>query len=181
VHYLRYSGDPGDKGPDYDMVGAVDGPAGSRLSKINCLASKEDCMDAVTAHDLFYNVRSRAKINGDKCAERISRAADPDERYECFDNYCLFDVQRDPCEYRNVAKQNGQALAMMVDMLEQYKTEMIRQNIPRVDPNADPRLYDGYWDTWMERGTGVDTFRGGHHARVTMIIIACVFSFAMLS
>jgi len=132
-------------------------------------------MDTLTAYDLFYSIRSRAKIDDGKCAERVANA-NPDERpYECFDDYCLFDVQQDPCEYRNVAEQNRQALAMTVDMLEQFKTEMIEQIIPKIDPNADPRLFDGYWETWMELGNGADPLTSGYSA-CAMIIVACALN-----
>lgn len=148
AYFIRYSGIPGDKGPDYEMPAVVESLAGSCLSKINCVVSKEDCMDTLTTYDVFYNVRSQAK-NNYKCFERISDS-DPNKHYECFDDYCLFDVQNDPCEYRNVAKQNQQILNITIDMLEQFKTELIKQYYPKVDPNGNPSYFDGYWDTWME-------------------------------
>lgn len=151
VYYLRYSGEPGNIGPDYNMTNVMESPAGSHLSKINCLVSKEDCLDTFATYDLFYSIRSQAKIDN-KCSERISNP-NPNNNYECFDNYCLFDIQQDPCEYQNIAKQNQQALNLTILVLEQYKKSMIKQNIVDIDPNADPSHYDGYWDTWMERST----------------------------
>lgn len=149
VYFIKYSGDPGDKGPDYEMSAVVESHAGSCLSKINCLVSKEDCMNTLTTYDVFYSVRSQAKIDN-KCFERIADP-DPNKNYECFDDYCLFDIQHDPCEYRNVAKQNQQILNITIDMLEQFKMELIKQYYPDTDPNGNPNNFDGYWDTWMER------------------------------
>lgn len=154
VYFLRYSGDPGNQGPEYNMPNVVDSVAGSRLSKINCLLSKENCMNTLTTYELFYNIRSQAKIDN-KCPERIS-SADPNANYECFDNYCLFDVLQDPCEFKNIAKNNQQAFNMTMDMLEQFKSEMIMQIYPTVDPNSNPRFFGGYWDTWMEPSAGSD-------------------------
>lgn len=148
AYYLKYSGERGNRGPDYDMSYVVESPAGLRLSKINCLVSKEDCMDTLTAYNLFYNIRSRSKIDN-KCSDRIF-SSDPNSRYECFDEYCLFDIQQDPCEYQNLAKHNQQILNITIDLLKQFKKEMIKQNIPDIDPNADPRYFNGYWDNWME-------------------------------
>lgn len=133
------------------MTDVVESPTGSHLSKINCLVSKEDCLDTFSSYDLFYSVRSLAKINN-KCSERITDP-NPNNNYECFDSYCLFDIQEDPCEYQNVAKQNQQALNLTILVLEQYKKKVINQNIVDIDPNADPKQFDGYWDNWMERGS----------------------------
>lgn len=173
VYYLKYSGDPGDKGPDYNMPDVVDSIAGSRLSRINCLLSKEDCMDTLTTYELFYNVRSQAKIDG-KCTERISQS-NPDEHYECFDDYCLFDIQQDPCEYRNVAKQNQQAFNATIGMLEQFKKELIKQNESIVNHNADPRYFDGYWETWMDSSSGSDSPDG--HTRLIIYLTSVILLF----
>ncbi|VVC41236.1 Alkaline-phosphatase-like, core domain,Alkaline phosphatase-like, alpha/beta/alpha,Sulfatase, N- [Cinara cedri] len=148
AYYLKYSGDPGNLGPDYNMPNVAESLAGLHLSRINCLVSKEDCMDTLTTYTLFENVRSQAKVDT-KCTERISDY-NPNKHYECFDSYCLFDIQQDPCEYRNIAKTNQQALNMTIDMLEQFKKEMIKQVNPEIDPKANPSYFDGYWETWME-------------------------------
>lgn len=153
TYYLRYNGDPGDRGPRYNMSNVVDSLAGSRLSKINCLYSEDDCADANTAHKLFYGVRSRATITS-KCSERISHQDPNAEHYECFDGYCLFDVVQDPCEYRNVGKQNEDILKTTIIMLNRFKKELIEQNPPAIDSNADPRNFDGYWETWLEPENG---------------------------
>lgn len=126
-------------------------------------------MDTLTAYNLFYNIRSRAKID-DKCAERIN-SADPNERYECFDDYCLFDLHQDPCEYRNVGKQNERVLNMTLDMLVQFKKELVLGNRPRVDPNADPKKFNGYWDTWLEHG-GSNALEGPMYL---VILVFCAY------
>lgn len=99
-------------------------------------------------HHLFNDVRGQAKIE-EKCSERIAHP-NPDENYECFDNYCLFDLHHDPCEYKNVADQNRHVLNETIDRLYEFKKELVRQYLPKYDPNADPRYFDGYWDTWMD-------------------------------
>lgn len=106
-------------------------------------------MDAQAAHNLFHDVRSKATIVG-KCSERIAHPDPNDEPYECFDSYCLYDVNQDPCEYRNVGKQNEYILNTTIDMLNGFKKELMKQNRPDVDSNSDPRNFDGYWDTWLE-------------------------------
>lgn len=160
------------------MTEIAESLAGSCLSKINCLVSKADCMDTLTTYDLFYNIRSQAKIDG-KCTERISDP-DPNARYECFNSHCLFDIQQDPCEYQNIANRNQEALGMAIDMLEQFKKEMIMQNYPQIDPKADPRFFDGYWDTWMEKSSGSILFRGTLHYSITIIFTTCFYNYLII-
>jgi len=160
------------------MTAVAESLAGSRLSKTNCLVSKADCMDTLTTYDLFYNVRSQAKVDG-KCSERISDP-DPNARFECFDSPCLFDIQRDPCEYHNIASRNPEVLNMTVDMLGQFKNEMTMQNYPQTDPEADPRFFDGYWDTWLEKSGGSISFNGSLHTRVIIILTACFYYYFII-
>lgn len=173
VYFLKYSGEPGNRGPDYNMTDVVESLAGSRLSKMNCLVSKEDCMDTLTTYDVFYNVRSRAKIDS-KCTERISHT-NPDENYECFDDYCLFDLQQDPCEFRNVAKQNQHTFNMTIGILEQFKKELIKQNDTILNFKADPRYFDGYWETWMD-SSGSDSSQG-HRTGLTISLTSIILLF----
>lgn len=125
-------------------------------------------MDTLTTYSLYENVRSQAKIYTE-CTERISDS-NPNEHYECFDSYCLFDIQQDPCEYKNMAKTNQQVLNMTIDILEQFKKEMIKQVIPNIDPKADPRYFDGYWDTWMEHSNSESIV--GH---TYVILLMCLY------
>ncbi|XP_050430569.1 arylsulfatase B-like isoform X2 [Adelges cooleyi] len=166
AYYLRYSGDPGDTGPDYNMQSVASSIAGSRLSKVNCRLNKEDCMDSITTYQLFYSIRSQARVH-DKCSERISK---PSEHYECFNGYCLFDLENDPCEYKNVAKQHPQVLNMTLDMMNEFKKELVKQNRPGIDPNSDPRKFNGYWETWLDHDETSD-----NASNSPMIILITVF------
>jgi len=149
VFNLKYAGDPGDTGPKYNMSGVVSSVVGKRLSEINCL-TQDGCINSSTARDVFYVARSLAKVDGQTCLERVANP-NPDQQYECFDGYCLFDILQDPCEYRNVAKQNPQTLNATIHMLERFKKEMTMQvPDPIIDPDADPRRFAGYWEPWLE-------------------------------
>jgi len=162
-------------GPEYNMNDVAESLAGSRLSKINCLVSKADCMDTLTTYDLFYNIRSQAKIDS-KCIERIADP-DPNGRYQCFDSPCLFDIQQDPCEYQNIASRHPEAFNMTIDLLVQFKKELTMQNYPAIDPAADPRFFDGYWDTWMEKSVGSISFGGQLNSCVIIILIMCFYNY----
>jgi len=97
---------------------------------------------------VFNVARSMAKVDGKTCPERVSN---PDQQYECFDGYCLFDILQDPCEYRNLAKQNPQTLEVTIHMLERFKREITKQATNLIiDPDADPRRFSGYWEPWLE-------------------------------
>lgn len=166
---LSYYGEPGDIGPDYNMSDVVESSAGSFLSKINCLVSEEDCMDTSTVSDLFYSVRSKAKIDR-QCVERISDPR-PNANYECFDGHCLFDIQNDPCEYRNVRKGNQEILDEMINILERFKKNMTKQNRHDCDPDADPVRFDGYWDNWMEFNGSASSYASIHYNDMVVFLI----------
>lgn len=107
-------------------------------------------MDMCTTGNLFYEIRSQARIDVEKlCPERISNA-NPDYGYECFNGYCLFDIQSDPCEYRNLARENIQILNTMINMLDRYKNVLVKQNRSGIDPDANPSRFNGYWETWLD-------------------------------
>lgn len=151
------------------MTSVVHSPAGQHISRINCLVSKEDCMDAITTDNLFRNLRSQAKT---KCPRRVSNPDPNNANYECFDDYCLFDILQDPCEYQNVAAQNQQVLNMTVEVLGQYRREMVKQYYPKVDLNSNPQYFGGYWDTWMEKSGTAST---GRHTYT--IVLTCLLYF----
>lgn len=185
VYYLRYSGDRGDRGPEYNVSAVVRGPAGVRLSRVNCAATASDddgggerhCgAGSETAADAgrhpFLELRSRATV---VCADRASDPDPNDERYECFEGPCLFDVGRDPCEYRNVAGRYPDVLDMMTDMLEQFGREAVRQHYPAPDPGSDPRNFGGYWDVWMDSAGGTESTSVRHVNTAALLISAALF------
>ncbi|CAH3038820.1 unnamed protein product [Porites evermanni] len=63
---------------------------------------------------------------------------------------CLFDVENDPCEYVNQAKNNPDVLNRMLQWLEEFKNTMVPPRNKPVDPKANPNNFGGVWSPWMD-------------------------------
>lgn len=66
------------------------------------------------------------------------------------DGPCLFNIEEDPCEYVNQAKNESAVLASMLHWLEQYKETMVSPRNQPVDPRANPDNFGGVWSPWMD-------------------------------
>ncbi|XP_060531963.1 arylsulfatase B-like isoform X2 [Cylas formicarius] len=64
------------------------------------------------------------------------------------DSFCLFDIERDPCEYANLADKYPNKVEHLIQKLSSYnKTTLLPGNVA-LDPNADPRLFNNVWTNW---------------------------------
>ena len=62
---------------------------------------------------------------------------------------CLFNVTADPCEYYDLSEKFPDIYKMMLDRLEEYHKGMVPpRRIAWTDPESNPKLHDGVWDSW---------------------------------
>ena len=93
------------------------------------------------------------------------------DQTECFEEWCLFNLTADPCEYKNIAKDNPDAVASLrarlktlskttvrtwVDFSERNTTESNPEQFGPTtpitpDPQTDegPHIYQGVWKPWL--------------------------------
>jgi len=64
--------------------------------------------------------------------------------------YCLFNLAIDPCEKNNVAVLNPTKLTMMINLMEQYESEMVPVLSQPTDPNCDPKYFNNTWVNWND-------------------------------
>ena len=63
---------------------------------------------------------------------------------------CLFNIQQDPCELRNVAQDYPQLVKRMEREIKKLgKTAMKPNNVP-FDPKADPKYWGYVWTNWKD-------------------------------
>merc|ERR550525_821472 len=69
-------------------------------------------------------------------------------------NLCLFDLDADPCEYRDLRESQSTVFEMMYELLLQYNST---QRVPTLYSlfeedyeGADPAKFDGFWSPWLE-------------------------------
>jgi arylsulfatase A-like enzyme len=65
---------------------------------------------------------------------------------------CLFNIEEDPCEVNNLARDNAHALILreMRRMVKQFESRARKPRTQDVDPASDPRLHNGVWVPWKD-------------------------------
>ena len=63
---------------------------------------------------------------------------------------CLFNIQEDPCEYVNQAKNQPEIVNDMMVRLEELRRTMVPPRNQKPDPEANPNNFGGVWSPWMD-------------------------------
>ena len=61
---------------------------------------------------------------------------------------CLFDIEKDPCEYENLASQHEDILQQLLAKLEGYRKSSVPPRNKPIDPKANPIYHGGAWVAW---------------------------------
>ncbi|XP_020614263.1 arylsulfatase I-like, partial [Orbicella faveolata] len=61
---------------------------------------------------------------------------------------CLFDIEEDPCEYKNIAKTHIDIVRRLVLRLIYYQRRALPVWFPETDTKADPAKHCGFWSPW---------------------------------
>ena len=65
-------------------------------------------------------------------------------------NYCLFNIDDDPCEINDLSKEFPLMFERLLNKLSVYKRSMVSpRNNMTVDPKSDPMLHNGVWQPWV--------------------------------
>ncbi|XP_037563230.1 arylsulfatase B-like isoform X1 [Dermacentor silvarum] len=62
----------------------------------------------------------------------------------------LFDVERDPCETRNLAASHKKVLRSLYKKLSSYMSQMVPPRTQPVDPRSYPENFGGVWSPWLD-------------------------------
>lgn len=98
--------------------------------------------DPVTQPSTIVQLRREATVN---CRPRNSFIT-------CNVTECLFDINNDPCETKNIAEQYARISRELDKFLEQYGHIVKRQMKIPVDWLADPRRTNNTWEPWIPSG-----------------------------
>ncbi|XP_029177436.1 arylsulfatase B-like [Nylanderia fulva] len=97
--------------------------------------------DPVTQPSTMIQLRSEATVN-----------CKPNKNYSfltCNVTECLFDINNDPCEMKNIAEQYSRISRELDQFLEQYGRIIKRQIKIPIDWQADPRRTNNTWEPWL--------------------------------
>lgn len=78
-------------------------------------------------------------------------AADPVNDVHCDPNKsaCLFDVDRDPCEYNNIADLHPEVVSFLMEKLNVYNASALPSFSLPPDPMSKPSLNGGFVQPWL--------------------------------
>ncbi|XP_021920854.1 arylsulfatase J-like isoform X2 [Zootermopsis nevadensis] len=65
-------------------------------------------------------------------------------------NYCLFDLEKDPCETVNLASKHPGVVENLKNRLERFKAEMVPELTTSVDRASNPALFNNTWVCWLD-------------------------------
>ncbi|XP_017768374.1 PREDICTED: arylsulfatase B-like, partial [Nicrophorus vespilloides] len=63
---------------------------------------------------------------------------------------CLFDLEKDPCESRDVSAEQPEILEAMLKRLREYDSGRVRQQLNVFHPESNPDRCGGYWYNWLD-------------------------------
>ena len=73
------------------------------------------------------------------------------------ESVCLFDLEKDPCEYNNIAEDHPQIVQFLMSRLHYYNSTAVEPLDQPGDPAADPALHGNVWQPW--RSSKLDWLR----------------------
>ena len=94
----------------------------------------------------FPKIRNELEI---VCGEK---SADAVPCLPLEDSVCLFDLERDPCEYDNLAPTEPALVQQLLDLIKWYKDDAVPPLYPLIpkDPNANPKYWNGTVTYWKD-------------------------------
>jgi len=63
---------------------------------------------------------------------------------------CVFDVESDPCERRNLYENIGETLSLLEEEMVAYRRTEVKANNRRSDKLADPKYWNNTWTYWQD-------------------------------
>ncbi|XP_068709388.1 arylsulfatase B-like [Montipora foliosa] len=63
---------------------------------------------------------------------------------------CLFKIDEDPCEYRDVSDQYPQKVLELRERLNYHRSTSLPVVYPLISPAADPKNFNDFWTPWEE-------------------------------
>ena len=94
------------------------------------------------SHNL-YELRSKAEVI---CGEK------PPDAIPCLPLKapCLFDIERDPCEYNNLAEKFPDNLKDLISLLNWYNSTAVAALNTPPDPMSNPKYWGYTYTNWAD-------------------------------
>ncbi|XP_059472307.1 arylsulfatase B [Neocloeon triangulifer] len=131
-------------GPDgrdykYDWEGLKNGFVAQAIKKTKCALPTIKNIETMRQKSQIYC----SKKNNLNVSE--SRRCRPE-----WGEICLFNLDDDPCELNNLAKEQPNIVKEMLELLQKFNDTLVPpRNQPR-DPASNPKCWDNVWLNWMD-------------------------------
>uniref|UniRef100_A0ABD2XNR8 Sulfatase N-terminal domain-containing protein n=2 Tax=Trichogramma kaykai TaxID=54128 RepID=A0ABD2XNR8_9HYME len=136
----RFFGDSGDDQsyPTYSLDEALLGSQAARaINQIDGFAR--------TRPSRARELRARARL---ACRPPPTPTTGIIDVANCQDS-CLFDLANDPCETRDLSGQMPEKVEALKQFIDGYRRVLVPQTNVPLDPNADPKYFNGTWMPWL--------------------------------
>eukprot|EP00794_Sanderia_malayensis_P018116 gene18116-19926_t len=78
----------------------------------------------------------------------------PEQPVNCSQG-CLFNMEEDPCEYKDLSQENSEKFTELKEKIDEYRNKMAEPKYKHdADPNSNPRNHGGIWTPWIEEDSG---------------------------
>lgn len=166
--------------PEYNITNVLLSPAGKILNsftKINSHQSNDENNIYSIIADSFLELRNQNKI---VCIN--SEAVNIEN---CYDNYCLFDLENDPCETNNLIDKEAKIHIFheLRDILNNYRKQMIKFEKKLFDVHSHPKFWNNYWSPWINdtvENNGASNILNKNHY-IFMLLIIFSLNFKVIS
>lgn len=102
---------------------------------------------------------------------------------DCYDNYCIFDLENDPCETNNVIDKETKVFHDLRDILNNYKKQVIKFEKKIYDEHSHPKFWNNYWSPWIndtiENNKATNNWNKTHH--IILVTVILFFNYKILT
>ena len=139
--YDNYFGEDGRglPNPSYNISIILDSPVFKALQTVKNSTKNN-------ANNMLHRIKTLRKDATISCPEIDRRHSDG----PYCTTYCLFDIENDPCEGKNIISSNQQVAEYLKSKLKSYRTEMVPQTNKPVSPISNPKFYNNTWVSWLD-------------------------------
>ncbi|KAF4518666.1 hypothetical protein B566_EDAN002700 [Ephemera danica] len=91
---------------------------------------------------MMLQLREEATVNCEEGVEWTCRAPEGET--------CLFNIKDDPCETKDLAREQPLILQSMLDLLAAYNATAVPPRNQPTDPNSNPVFWNRSWTNWLD-------------------------------
>lgn len=124
--------------PPYDSASVITSPVSNAIMALNINTSTREQLT-----DKMKQMRAVATVSCEG-SQRLYIGG-PYCRY-----YCLFDLEKDPCETVNLASKYPDVTENLKKKLERFKSEMVPELTTSVDRASNPAFFNNTWVCWLD-------------------------------